>query len=110
MRYQEQLVIGLRALGYVQSSTRSKKYLAFYHPDWKSKHSFFLGVNGSLRKGPTVSASVSIGTPSHQDIFYRKVLQAAADTLAGGEKKVRESDVILNQDQPLLDAIRELHG
>ena len=64
----DQIIAGLTALGYVPALTvRSKKYLAYDKGDRR----YWVGKNGALRIGRTVSDSISCMEPTKAGIIRR---------------------------------------
>ena len=74
MTYQEQLIAGLKKLGYVEDKSDKSKYTALKKPGGSVK--LFVGKYGALRKGECASRSISLGDPSHKSVIWLRVLQA----------------------------------
>lgn len=79
--YQERLVAGLKAKGWVADAGDRSKYQAFTHAE-KPGRKLFVGPNGALRSGDCASRSFSIGDAARQSEFYTAVLAAGDKALA----------------------------
>lgn len=73
MTYQEQLIAGLKALGYSEDVTDKSKYTAFRKPGESVK--LFVGKYGALRKGECASRSFSLGDPQNKTAIWEAIIQ-----------------------------------
>lgn len=87
--YRDRLIAGLRASGWQEDAVNlSTKYLAFHHPNMKSR--FFVGKAGALRYGRSATRSMSAGEPQNQTRCYLRYLAVGDLALAGKPLPVPE--------------------